>query len=111
MVAWSNNVLREEGGHAALEFAFLIPMLLLILAVVLDLGSALYAATAIEKGLRSAALFAAPSAYPLTPATQNAATNLVKIGTTRGRAPSLVAGWRAPDATLPTIGSAACRAG
>src|SRR3546814_18188864 len=85
MFAWSNNVLREEGGHAALEFAFLIPMLLLILAVVLDLGRALYSETAIEKGLRSAAIFAAQSAYPLTPATRNAATNLPKTGDPRDR--------------------------
>src|SRR3546814_15984205 len=103
MFAWSNNVLREEGGHAALEFAFLIPMLLLILAVVLDLGRDLYSATAIEKGLRSAAIFAAQGDYPLTPATRNAATNLAKTGSPSGRAPDLVDGWSAEDATQQSV--------
>ena len=80
-------------GTIAIEFAFSLPILVMVLIVVLELGRGLFQATAIEKGLRNGALFAARSVYPLTAVTETTVGNLARTGTPDGSGPMLAPGW------------------
>lgn len=95
-----NDLRRADGGNSVLEFAFLLPVLLLLLVGTTEIGRAYYQAAAVEKGLRSAALFAARSPMPLAPETQAMVENLARTGTLDGSGPLLVAGWASPAARL-----------
>ncbi len=89
------ELLRARGGSAVVEFALLVPLLLLLLGSVVEVGRVLQHANAVEKGLRAGALMAArsPGCCPLTTAEQTAVANVVMTGSVDGTAPVLVPGW------------------
>ena len=106
MSNWPNNLCRSEGGGAAVEFAIVVPFLLLLLAGFVELGRFHYQASAVERGLRAGAIFAARVAHPLGAADEATAVNLVKTATLDGSGPLLVSGWAAAGAGLTiTTGS------
>ncbi len=90
-----NRLLRARGGSAVVEFALLVPILLLMLGSVVELGRVLQQANAVEKGLRAGALMAArsPGCCPLSAAEKAAVVNIVKTGSIDGTAPMLAPGW------------------
>ncbi len=95
-----NSLARHRGGNAALEFALILQVLLTIFSGLTEVGRVLYQANALEKSLRSGALFAARADDPLDPAVQILAANLVKTGTLAGGTGYLVSGWGEGGASL-----------
>ncbi len=77
-----------------------LPLLLLLLAGITEIGRAYYQANAVEKGLRAGALFAGRNGFPLTAQVRTMVANLVKTGTLDGSGPYLVSGWADVDADL-----------
>jgi Flp pilus assembly protein TadG len=84
---------RDREGVSAVEFALMLPVLLLITAGMIDLGRALYQTNVIEKGLRAGAMYAARNDFPLTTSQQTEAQNIVKKGNRDGAGSYLVSGW------------------
>ncbi len=94
------RVTRDARGNAVVEFALVLPVLLLLLTGITEIGRAYYQANAVEKGLRAGALFAGRNSFPLTAQVRTMVTNLVKTGTLDGSGPFLVSGWAKVDADL-----------
>ena len=91
---------RDGRGNAVVEFALVLPLLLLLLAGMTEIGRAYYQANAVEKGLRAGALFAGRNSFPLTTQVRTMVANLVKTGTLDGSGPYLVSGWADVNADL-----------
>ena len=91
---------RDGRGNAVVEFALVLPLLLLLFAGMTEIGRAYYQANAVEKGLRAGALFAGRNSFPLTGQVRTMVANLVKTGTLDGSGPYLVSGWADADANL-----------
>lgn len=91
---------HERRGVGALEFAIVVPMLLIALVVALELGRAMQQSTAIEKGLRTGALYAARVDTPLSADDETTVGNLVKYGNADGSGDLLVAGWSSGTLTV-----------
>ncbi len=87
------RLIRDARGNAVVEFAFVLPLLLLLLAGMTEIGRAYYQANAVEKGLRAGALFAGRNSFPLTAQVRTTVANLVKTGTLDGSGAYLVSGW------------------
>jgi Flp pilus assembly pilin Flp len=100
MFAWFDRLSRDGRGATAVEFATVLPLLILILLALTELGRGFLQANAVEKGLRAGALFAARAEYPLSPTAEQTVTNLVKTGTLDGAGPYLVPGWAEPEASF-----------
>lgn len=100
MFAWSNSLRRDERGLAAVELAFLTPVLLAVLLIATDFGRLYYESALVERGLRAGALFAARTETPLSNADKTTAENLVKRGTVDTTAPYLVDGWSKTGASF-----------
>jgi len=100
MSSFLNSVWRDRRGVSAVEFALFMPVLFLMFAGFLNIALMLSQANAVEKGLRSGALFAARAPYPLTAAAQTTVENLVKTGSTDGTAGYLAPGWQDAGADL-----------
>lgn len=91
---------RDRRGVTAVEFAFMLPLLILVFLTLVELGRGMYQATAVEKGLRAGALYAARAPYPLSAGDTTFVTNLAKTGTLDGSAPYLAPGWADAAASL-----------
>ncbi|MCH7692109.1 MAG: pilus assembly protein [Proteobacteria bacterium] len=91
---------RDGRGNAVVEFALVLPLLLLLFAGISEIGRAYYQANAVEKGLRAGALFAGRNDFPLTAQVRTMVANLVKTGTLDGSGPYLVSGWADVNADL-----------
>ena len=91
---------RDARGNAVVEFALVLPLLLLLLTGITEIGRAYYQANAVEKGLRAGALFAGRNSFPLTSQVRTMVANLVKTGTLDGSGPYLVSGWADVNADL-----------
>ena len=91
---------RDARGNAVVEFALLLPLLLLLLTGITEIGRAYYQANAVEKGLRAGALFAGRNSFSLTAQVRTMVANLVKTGTLDGSGGYLVSGWADVDADL-----------
>lgn len=87
-------------GTPAVEFALYLPVLLVMLVGVTELGYAISQSVMLEKSLRSGALYAARSSLPLSAATETAVKNVVKTGDPDGTGNYLVSGWSNGGATL-----------
>lgn len=94
---FSKNV-SSDSGSAAVEFALVVPVLLLLFSGFTEYGRAYFQAGAIEKGLRAATLFVARSPTPLSAADALIAENILKTGTADGSGALLVSGWSASGA-------------
>ncbi len=93
MLSLFNRLARDGRGNAIVEFAFFLPLFVLLLAGITEIGRSYYQANAVEKGLRAGALFAGRNGFPLTAQVRTMVTNLVKTGTLDGSGPYLVSGW------------------
>ena len=91
---------RDGRGNAVVEFALVLPLLLLLFTGITEIGRAYYQANAVEKGLRAGALFAGRNDFPLTAQVRTMVANLVKTGTLDGSGPYLVSGWADVNADL-----------
>lgn len=100
MFAWLSEFRRSPRGAAAVEFALLLPLLLIMLVGMVEFGRAISQSNALERGLRAGASFAARSDIPFDATTEQRINNLVKTGGLSGDAPLLVSGWADPSATL-----------
>lgn len=93
MSAWLNRFRRDQKGVAVVEFGLFLPLLMLLLVGMAETGRVLYHTNAVEKGLRSGALYAARSEFPLSGDAKTAVENIVKTGNAAGSPPYLVSGW------------------
>jgi Flp pilus assembly protein TadG len=98
-----NRFRGDRRGVAAVEFALLLPMLLVLLVGIAEVGRYLGQAEAVEKGLRAGAMFAARQALTsgnLSGAAETTITNLVQRGTLDTSGSYLAGGWGESGATL-----------
>lgn len=94
MLSLLNKFFRNRRGAAAVEFALLVPIILVTAAVIIELGRGLAQASAVEKGLRGGAMLAARSSWPLVDSTElSNIRNMVMTGTVDGSGAPLVDGW------------------
>ncbi len=100
MFDWFARLARERSGTTAIEFAFLLPVLLMVVLTLTELGRGFMQANAVEKGVRAAALYAARAELPLSADARQVAKNLARTGTMDGSGPLLAPGWADPSADL-----------
>jgi Flp pilus assembly protein TadG len=98
MFAWLNRFRRDQRGLTQVELAFILPIFLLILLIVVESARVYYQASVIERGLRAGVLFAARSEQPLSADALTKVENLVKRGATVSSEPYLVEGWEVAGA-------------
>jgi Flp pilus assembly protein TadG len=91
---------RNTSGNAAVEFALALPLLVLILAGLSELGRSYFQAQALERGLRMGASYAARAELPLSGAARSATENLVKTSSMDGTLGMSASNWERPDAML-----------
>ena len=65
MSGWLNRLLRCQSGSPAVEFALVLPIFLIVVVGIVEVGSLLAETTAVEKGLRVGAMIAARANLPL----------------------------------------------
>ncbi len=97
MFALLNRLRRCQSGSPAVEFALVLPLFLLVLVGVIELGSLLSEIVAVEKGLRAGAMIAArnPTAT-LSGAQITRVKNVAMYGNPSGAGNPRVAGWTNP---------------
>lgn len=100
MLSWLGKLARDQRGVSAIEFAFFMPVLLLMLVGLMELGRAHYQAAAMEKALRAGAVFAARNSMPLAANVETAVENVVKTGNLQGAQPYIVPGWAEASASF-----------
>ena len=107
MFAWCADIAARlravficRRGSAGIEAALIIPVFLLTFSGLLELGRAFEQAHAVEKGLRSGALYLARADNPQASASQTVARNLVMTGRADGGEPYLAPGWAAGGASV-----------
>ena len=86
-------------GNALIEFAFVLPLWLLLSTGMLEVGRGFYQTAQLEKSVRAGALYLARHSFPLSTATLAAAENLVKTGHVDG-GDYTVSGWAKTGADL-----------
>lgn len=87
------DFVQDRSGSIAVEAAILTPLFLIILAGGVEVGRAYQQANAVEKGLRTGALFLARAEDPDDSASQASAVNLVRTGNLDGSGDLLAPGW------------------
>lgn len=100
MFSLLNRFRRDRVGSISIEFALSLPLLLLVMTGVLEVGRVFYQAHMVERGLRSAALYASRNEWPLKPAVQTTVANLAKTATADGSGGYVVSGWADGTADL-----------
>ncbi|NQV54793.1 MAG: pilus assembly protein [Rhodospirillales bacterium] len=100
MLDWLNSWQADERGNALIEFAFVIPLWLLLTTGMFEVGRAMYQTNALEKSVRAAALFAARHSFPLSAAVLTQTENLVKTGSVTGASEVDVSGWAKASSNL-----------
>ena len=93
MFAWLNRFRADQRGLTQVELAFVVPVFLFILMIVIESARVYYQASVIERGLRAGTLFAARSDQPLSADALTIVENLVKRGAAGSSQPYLVSGW------------------
>lgn len=100
MRAWFARLRQERGGDAVVEFAVALPIILMLMMGITELGRYFLQANSIERGLRTAALYLARANLPFVGAEVDVAENLARTGTVEGTGPLLAPGWANAEATL-----------
>ncbi|OUR75682.1 hypothetical protein A9Q83_16920 [Alphaproteobacteria bacterium 46_93_T64] len=100
MLNFIKRFIRDHKGVAAVEFALYLPMLLIMVVGMSEVGFAIVQSTIVEKSLRSGAIYAARSELPLTTTAQTKIANIVKNGNMTGSGDYLISGWSSTDASL-----------
>ena len=91
---------RDCRGGAAVELALTAPILMGILAGITEIGYMFYQASALERGLRAGATFAARADLPLSAADKATTENLVKTASVDGTLGFSTENWGEDGATL-----------
>lgn len=97
--SWISRFWRQRGGAIAVEFALMVPILLMAVSGITELGAFFQQVGVVEKGLRSAAMYAARSDLPLSASTLKTVETIARTGQTSGGS-DLVAGWSHDSAKL-----------
>jgi Flp pilus assembly protein TadG len=84
---------RDRRGNAAVEMALLMPILLTVLAGITEVGYVFYQASALERGLRAGATYAARADLPLSDAARTTTENLVKTASMNGTLAVSASNW------------------
>ncbi len=95
-----SRLVGKRRGSATVEFAIVVPFILLVAVAVVEIGRGLAQEQAIDKGLRAGAMLAARSDLPLDATTLQRIENLVQTGTLDGTGDFLVPGWANPQSRL-----------
>lgn len=93
------RIRNNERGAILVEFALVTPLLLMIMAIILELGTALHQTNLLEKHVAAGAALAARADYPLDATATASVTNLVRTGSVSGGA-NLMEGWSDGAASL-----------
>jgi len=91
---------RDTSGNTLLEFAFVIPVWLLLMTGMLEVGRAYFQANALDKAVRAGATYAARNSIPLSSGVKTEAENIIKTGTKDGSGGYLVSGWGVTGSSL-----------
>ncbi len=91
---------RDESGISAVEFALVLPVMVLLGVGLTEMGRVVNQATTVQKSLRAGAIYAARNQFPLTAAVKTTTENLIKKGDPAGTGEYLVPGWSKAGATL-----------
>lgn len=109
MFRWLNRKRRGRGpgfsgdqrGVVAIEVAYAVPLLLLIMVGTMEVASMISQAATLHKSLRTGASYAAQVPDPnLTPAQLAIMSNLIKYGNPNGTGNPLLPGWSDAGASL-----------
>ena len=100
MFAWLNRLGGDRRGVTSVELAFILPVFLLILLIVVESARIYFQASLIERGLRAGTLFGARIEIPHSADALVTIENLVKRGTADSSEPYLVSGWGDAGADL-----------
>lgn len=92
--------LRNRRGSSAVEFALYLPVLMILVVGMSEVSVAIMQSVALEKSLRSGALYASRANLPLSDATRTEVTNIIKKGNTAGTGSYLIDSWNESSATL-----------
>jgi len=97
----------DESGVTVVEFAIMLPVLILLVSGMVEVGRAYVQAIAVQKGVRAGALFAARADTPLSAVDKQRAENLVRTGSVDGSGAYLVSGFGKAGANVDvaTIGT------
>ncbi|MEQ9641770.1 MAG: pilus assembly protein [Alphaproteobacteria bacterium] len=99
-VSLIRRFLRDDRrGASALEFGLIVPVLMLAVGGVTELGGYFQQSGAVEKGLRSAATYAARADLPLSSAALATIEKIARTGETNGSI-DVVEGWSDGKAKL-----------
>lgn len=91
---------RDSRGIAPVEFALALPLLVLVAMGMVEMGRVVNQATAVQKGLRAGALYAARNEFPLSAAVLTEVENIVKTGDPTGTSSYLASGWSKAGASV-----------
>lgn len=90
----------DERGVVVVEFAIMLPVLMLLVSGMVEVGRAYWQAIAVQKGVRAGALFAARADTPLSALDKQRAENLVRTGSVDGTGDYLVSGFGKAGANI-----------
>jgi hypothetical protein len=97
--SWRNS-LGDRRGVSAIEFALCLPIALVLLVGLAEMGRAWTQGLALHKSLEVGVRFAAQTSLPLSAAALASAENLVKRGTLDASAPLILDAWKHGEARL-----------
>ncbi len=92
------GLIRDECGGMVVCLALALVVVLGIGTT--EIGRVISQASAVKKGVRAAALYAAGNEFPLSAAVLARVENIVKTGDPAGRAGYLASGWARADASV-----------
>ncbi len=90
--------IRNEGGGITTYLA--LSLLVVVGIGTTEIGRVIHQASAVEKGVRAAARYAARSEFPLSAAVLARVENIVKTGDPAGGSRYLASGWARADASV-----------
>ncbi len=95
-----NKFWQNRRGNAAVELALLMPIMMVMLAGITEVGYAFYQASALERGLRAGATYASRAELPLSADAKTVVENLVKSASMDGALGVSASNWEAEGATF-----------
>ena len=95
-----NKLWENRRGSAAVELALLMPIMMVMLAGITEVGYAFYQASALERGLRAGATYASRVELPMSADAKTITENLVKSASMDGALGVSASNWEAAGATF-----------
>ena len=90
---------RRDDGAIAVHFAVAVPIFILLISGIVELGNALHQSQQLQRGMKAAGLFAARAEWPLSADDTATITSLVKTGKVVG-GNYLLSGWTKGESVL-----------